>query len=287
MNTKLHTDRTIADGYYTQLPTGGATQGDIWTNLPSGSDSARFCSGVIITPRCDFAHANSPVINYLPIISLEEYILSIGVFPFVEQFIANNLNMLRQKAADLDVDVYFELDLPADEILRVVQKLDAPEDNRRLKKFESARTEFQLIADKISYASSLMAKKCLTMSELSIVLTRKNFNNFQRDLIRNNNSDTYFLPPCQNLLPTGSIVLLRYIYTCPITQLSSAHPVKSTLITEPRDNLVAPERLLRINSPFLESLMSKLAALFTRVGTRDIPVAAINSFTLPYSETDK
>ncbi len=39
-----------------------------------------------------------------------------------------------------------------------------------------------------------------------------------------------------------------------------------------------PERLLRLKSPYLEALMTRFGALFSRVGVRDIPEDQLDKF---------
>lgn len=286
MEPRTLSDRTIADAYYMQLPSGSVTQGDIWTDLPSGSAQTSLCAAVIITPRCDFAHSKSPVINYLPIITLNDYMLSVGGISIIQRFIAESRETLRRKSVELGVDAYFELDLPIDEIIQVVRSLVIPADGRRSKTLEASRIEFERVSADIASASRLLSSTDrLTMTQLRSFATQKLFDRVQRDLIRNNNVDTYFLPPCQSLIETSSVVLLRHIYTCPIALLERG-PASSGRATR-YNKQPTPQRLLRINSPFLESLMSKFAALFTRVGTRDIPEAAVNSFAIPYREDAK
>lgn len=282
MQTHIHLDGTIADAYYLQLPTGGATQGDIWINLPAGPDGTSGCDGVIITPRCDFAHCKSPVINYLPIVSLEQYLLTIGCFSLIEQYISDTHDLLRSKSRFLGIETLFELGVPVAEILHTVGGLIHSGDERSTKRFNSAKDEFANIASKLTVARQLLLEDNLTMDQVRCIASAKRFDRLQRDLIRNNAIDTYFIPPCSNLIASPSIILLRHIYTCPIEYINYT----GSLSLDKRDSSAPglPERLLRINSPFIESLMAKLAALFTRVGTRDIPEAAAVSFALPYAE---
>jgi hypothetical protein len=270
-------DHTIADMYYVQLPTGGATQGDIWNNLPSGYDESRRCKGIVITPRCDLAHSKSPVINYLPIVTLEDYLQTMGVFPTLHQVLNDAHENLRKKGVDLGLDGLFELGMPVDEIAKQLGSLSPdPPRGIRQTQFIKARSDFDLLYSKILELRAALKQPSVTVEHIRKYVPHKALQRLQRDLITNNNSDTYFLPPYRNLIDHPSVVLLRHIFTSPIASFDDRIAQGS----DPGGSLPLPERLLRLSSPFIESLMSKLAALFTRVGTRDIPDAAVSSFAV-------
>lgn len=273
-------DNTIADMYYIQLPTGGPTQGDIWSDLPSGNDTNQVCNGLIITPRCDFTHSKSSVLNYLPIISLEEYLISVACFPHIEHVIDEIRDGLRGKADALNVDHLFELGIPIEEIRKEVELSTST--LPRSKQFEKAKADLEAGHEKMKEMAILLTMPRVTLYQLKLIFTKKRLLHIQRDLVKNNNADTYFLPPCTGLLELPSLVLLRHIYTCPIDIVGQSRNAKTEISASSKSGL-PPERLLRLNSPFIESLMSKFAALFTRVGTRDIPDDAVQTFIL--SET--
>lgn len=269
-------DFTINDMYYLQLPTGGPTQGDVWANMPCDSFEEKLCTGLIITPRCDFAHSKSPVINYLPIISLDKYIRTMGLYPLIEQAINETIGAIRDKSSTLMVDALFELDVPVDEIAYAARENASSmliQENKR--HIEKAIAEFNTKYDRISLLREAMEARELSDDQVKLI-NKKRLTAHQRDIIRNNSSDTYFLPPCTSLLIEPSIVLLRHILTCPTELMdNTTHNISSA-----KTKLRSPQRLLRLESPFIESLMTKFAALFMRVGTRDLPDAAVSSFIL-------
>jgi hypothetical protein len=250
MELNTHLDGTIADAYYLQLPTGGPTQGDIWINLPSGADLTKLCDGIVITPRCDFAHCKSPVVNYLPIITLEKYILTTACFSLVEQYIVEKRDLLRSKSKGIGLEALFELDVPVSEIIQAASSLEYA-DNDIPVRLKALREEFNGIALQLLTATELLLEEELTMDQVRAIGTFKKFERLQRDLIRNNSVDTYFLPPCSNLIQSPSIVLLRHIYTCPIEHIDSAGGQRRKKRMNPDAH--PPERLLRLNSPFIES----------------------------------
>jgi hypothetical protein len=149
-------DNTISDMYYIQLPTGGPTQGDIWSNLPSGSGASELCDGLVITPRCDFEHSKSPVLNYLPIITLEKYLLSVACFPQIEQIIGETRDGLRGKVAALNIDYLFDLGVPIDEIQHELGDLRAKGQLAKSKPVEKAIAEFEVGIEKLKILTGLL-----------------------------------------------------------------------------------------------------------------------------------
>lgn len=267
-------DSTIADMYYVQLPTGGPTQGDVWAGLPAANVTDDPCCGLVITPRCDFAHSKAPVLNYLPIVSLEKYLCSTVCFPHLEHLAGDIRDGLRSKVAALNIDHLFDLDIPLQEIRAEISQLETNTISANAKQIDRAKLEFEVAYQKLQEFASLQNRSELSKAELIGAFNKRKLFSIQRDLIKNNSVDTYFLPPCSPLLNSPSLVLLRHIYTCPIHVVDPAR-------TEQGSVGPVPERLLRLASPFIESLMAKFAALFTTVGTRDIPDAAVKAYILP------
>jgi hypothetical protein len=273
-----HVPDTIADTYYMQLPTGGVTQGDIWSHLPANTGGDSRCDGVIITPRCDFAHSKSPVLNYLPIVSLEHYLIHVACLDLLEHSRNDACENAGRKAEPIEIDNLLELGVPIKEALAIAEKVRDTWDQSEEKKKGKAYLEFVKICEKISSIDEMLKSGPMNLNEAAKLIGFKQVERVQRDIIRNNNSDTYFLPPCLPLIDKPSVVLLRHIYTCSTDLLTFNGHYGRGGNAGRRER--QPERLLRLRSPFIESLMSKFAALFTRVGTRDLPASSITGFMI-------
>jgi hypothetical protein len=176
------------------------------------------------------------------------------------------------------VDYLFDLDLPIREIRDEISKLHSESSSPLARQLEKAKSDFEAGYDKLQELTNFLAKPELSLSEIRSAFNRRRLFNIQRDLVKNNNADTYFLPPCAELIETPSLVLLRHIYTCPIQIVDRSRNEKVQDTELPAS---FPERLVRLSSPFIESLMAKFAALFARVGTRDIPEPAVQAFLIP------
>jgi hypothetical protein len=214
-------DDSIHEMYYLRLPSGAPTQGDIWGALPAEVGSESNCTGIVITPRCDLAHDKTPAINYLPVISLNEYLRRIGGFDLVEQEMNAVRNRLRQAAAALHVAEVLDVGLPPREIVDLIDqgKLDTSISNTRQR--QKQIDEFRTCSERLREVSELLKKDTLSESDLTSLPTRE-LRRCRLALVRNTSSDSFFLPPCPRLLVAPSVVLLRYIYTCRIEVLTKS-----------------------------------------------------------------
>jgi hypothetical protein len=268
-------DRSVQENYYLRLPSGLPTQADIWEGLPAWADAEESCTGILITPRCDFAHDKTPVINYLPIVSLKKYLLQFGGFGLVEQEVARIRTSLRNTASSLGILEFLDVGLPPEMLSDLMDKSRIDISQISTTQREKYLSEFQASSERLAAASKLREKSVLSESDITAFTNKRELDRLMRDLVKNAVSDTFFLPPCPAILELPSVVLLRHIYTCRIEILTTG--LDDSLrqgSTPPR----RPERMMRLKSPHIEALVSRLAALFTRVGTRDLPPSMVNTF---------
>jgi hypothetical protein len=159
----ISVDDTISDMYYAQLPTGRPTQADIWSNLPTGIGNRDTCNGLIITPRCDFVHSKSPVLNYLPIVSLEHYLLSTACFTLLEQVINDARAGLRRTAEALGVEHLLELGIPTGEVLGHIKSIQADPTQTKSRQSEKAFREFETNSRRLEMLAALSHKPMLSL----------------------------------------------------------------------------------------------------------------------------
>ena len=269
-------DDSVTDMYYLQLPTGGPTQADVWTNLPTQRGVEDTCTGIIITPRCDFAHSKSPVVNYLPLVPLRQYLLTSACFSLIEQAITDTREFLKSKSSRLGIAHLFDLNLPLEEIVSHLRSSNTSSSERSEKQYSNSLREFNDGWQRYVTLIGIASKDELKIEEMKPFVKNKQFERLQRDIILNNSSDSFFIPACRGLIEDPSVVLLRHMYTCDINFLDGH--------IRPKLGNKSPERLLRLSSPFIELLMAKLASLFTRVGTRDLPPAVVEGLIYPFDE---
>jgi hypothetical protein len=270
----------VHEAYYVRMPSGPPTQGDVWTGLPWRIDASLPCTGIVITPRCDFSHDKTPVVNYLPIVSVREYIRIGGGFNLVAQEASKGREALKYAARMLKVDNLLEMGLTAEEIAKFVQsqRTDAS-DKSAITKSERQIADLLKCDARLKTLQSVEDVSSLSDDHIRDLIPEKALTRFLNDVVRNAVTDVHFLPPCLNLLPSPSVVLFRHIYTCPIALLKLADSclnetdwigaLKTGTLRGYPENHPKPERILRLKTPYLESSMARFSALFGRIGVRD------------------
>jgi hypothetical protein len=264
---------SIQESYYLRLPSGPPTQADIWDGLPAWADVDETCTGLLVTPRCDFAHDKTPVINYLPIISLKDYVLRFGGFSLIEQEISRTRNNLRNAARSLGILEHVNLEIPPTTVLDLIDQglIDLSEKNANQR--TKYLSEFRTYSQRLALMEQVLENRLLTERDISDFTSKRELEQMMRNLVRNVLNDTFFLPPCSAILESPCVVLLRHVYTCRIEVFAKGLNSSTALRINRR-----PERMIRLKSPYIEALVSRLAALFTRVGLRDLPSDTVDSF---------
>jgi hypothetical protein len=282
----------IAEHYSLHVPSGPLTQGDVWGGLPFEHFGTSSCIGILITPRCDLAHAKTPVVNFLPLVSIEEFFERWGGFELLEQEKHNAHEALVHTAQQLGVGDAIELGLPRCGLIRDLERdrnalaaaLGVPRArvDRNISDFEEQSRALEKI-------ESCIAKPELTYGEITNLVSEKAIKRYKLQVAGNRVADVHFLPPCPRLLEQAMVVLMRQIFTLSTNFLRAAERCISAedwqvaRQSQPGHEFAVaatkPERLLRVKSPYLEALMARFCALFGRVGVRDIPTHQLEKFT--------
>ena len=209
----------IEEEYYLRFPSGPPAQGDIWNSLPLPHAEPPTCCGIIITPRCDLAQDKSPVVNYLPILDLDQLLSSYAGFSLLEQEHHNAEKALKKTSEQLAIDEIVDLNLPSEEILRIARdasKRLSDGTPARRPRFEQAVGVIAEILEKLERVGEAMRKSVLSSEDVSNLIPDNPLRGYKRQVIRNNFPDLHFLPPCAPDLMKPSVILLRHIGTCSI-----------------------------------------------------------------------
>ncbi len=273
----------IEEAFYLRLPPGPPMQGDIWDGLPMPYSDPPVCLGVLITPRCDLIHDKTPVINYIPLLSLEQFMNNQGGFALLEQEYQKTKDTLRRNAEPIGLLQRIDLQLPVDDILASFEadpNANASELKLNVARLKQCAHAFKDTEERLRRLDKLLKKSKLTAEEIAQFVPEKISLRHKLDIARNTVADLHFFPPHPPLLETAHVGLFREIVTCGIQFLYSAQ----SCISQPdwetlrqyrntpdfQASQKKPERLLRLKSPFLESMMFRLGTLFGRVGVREI-----------------
>jgi hypothetical protein len=284
----------IEEAYYLRLPSGSPMQGDIWSNLPLPYSSPAVCIGILITPRCDLVHDKTPAANYLPLFTFEEFMASQGNFELLEQELQDAREALRRAAEPLRMREAVELELPTTPLLASLtasMEEKASEFGIPTSRLEKYVDAFSAAESRIENLKALLAQSRVTNSDVAPLCSSRLLMKYKLAVARNTIGDLHFLPPCQPLLDSACVVLLRRVATCSIEFLRLAQNCMSQrdwdlLRTQQATSdfhgaAVKPERLLRLKSPYLESLMFRFGSFFGRVGVRDIERRQLEAFVGP------
>ncbi len=206
-----------------------------------------------------------------------------GYFELLEQELQDAKEGLRRAAEPLGVKEAVELELPIEDLLAALSagaNEKASELGISPARFTKNLTLFSAAENRIEKIKALLGQQRISVSDFSPLCGPKALMKYKLGVARNTVGDLHFLPPCQDLLDKACVVLLRQVATCSIRLLQLAQNCMSqsdwdalrVQQTTPDFHAAAvkPERLLRLKSPFLESLMFRFGAFFGRVGIRDI-----------------
>lgn len=274
------------ESFYLRMPPGPTTQGDIWSGLSWCMDDASMCTGLIITPRCDLSHNKSPVVNYLPIVPISDFMRSDGGFRLAARELKRVVDVSRNVAQEARVTAFVDLGMSVAEIASI--KSPEVSDTAAALKLRKQLNALQEQEDLRKTLENAIASGKLENGALRDLIPEKELTKFLSDVIRNNISDVHFIPPYPHLLPFPSVVLLRHVLTAPIAVLKIASECRrqedwaaasaGNPIPGYPCNSVLPERILRVKSPFIESTLARFAALYGRIGVRDIDADELESF---------
>ena len=251
------------------------TQGTIFTCAVAGDYLGCTTHGIVLTARCDISHDKARVHNYLPIVSLDDWLHRDGRIILAQRVMAEAQGAMRSvlKAGGFSASV-METEAP-----KVVFDTLFPEgsDKKRREQFEKACLRFEL-ADR--------CKASPPNEKLSIDLARavpKVLDGLLVELVHNNLGGFYFLNSIEPGGPDlGYVILVREVQSIP---RELAHAVAVGLDGELYDSMCQTDLSLcgklvvarddfayplgQMLSPHLELLLQTFAFLFSRIGLTD------------------
>jgi hypothetical protein len=262
---------------------GRITQGTIFCGGYAEDYSGLPVWGLVITARCDTTHQKTPIVNYLPVVTMEDWLHCHGGILSIDREATEvrnrfvNLLSGRQLSASL-----LEVHSP-DEIAKL--HFSVPSELGNHKAIKEAK-EAELVKEIASLLSQLQQCLMPALPDRQTIQTavsgcRKSVENVVKDLITHKLAGYYFLPTLGELTERpskkGYVVLLREVHHMPrqgVAQLVEG--ISRDAATE------APTRGLcfdcfdfvypvaELISPWTEHLMQSFCSLFGRIGVADI-----------------
>lgn len=259
------------------------TQGSIFCGAIAEDYADRPVWGLVITARCDTAHEKVPIVNYLPLIRVEDWLSFHGAMILLDRLISdleNRLgNLLEKKGLNRSLLVVHT----PDEILKA--NFPKPIATPNSKKAQAEQKDFELAYQLVKELSdakalypviSLDIKKIFDVSPIAEALMTK----VSTDLLSGTLAGYYFIPSrgidTEHQSSLGYVVLLREIHHIhrgavpAITRGADVHCIpegfQKNLSFNPFD-FICP--VAEISSPWIEHLMQAFCNLFGRIGIAD------------------
>jgi hypothetical protein len=283
MNSKparKHTNRVVSNPEWGRLQ-----QGTIFSGAMAERYSVAPVHGLVITARCDLAHGKAPLINYLPVVSIGDWMVREYADDIVEYLWNETWGKLRSYLSNVGLSQSLLVTVSPQQIRDAIIEPKADTErvfNKFLPKWDEALLQLQVL-------EPLLAQRVRPLSDLhaALKINRRHAVNEFRRCIQQNMTGYYFLPAVRpDDDGEGWIVLLRSVQNLPP---ALAHELAGGLSRRDYEQLCKTEERFRgrldfngtlddfampvgqINSPFLEHLMQTFSAMFARVGTDDIP----------------
>lgn len=262
---------------------GRITQGTIFCGGYAEDYSSLPVWGVIITARCDTTHEKTPIVNYLPIVTMEDWLLGHGGILSIDREVSEvsnrfkNLLVKRQLSGSL-----LEVHSP-DEIAKLHFPVPAVLNNQKAIKEAKDAEVANETASWLNQLQHCLASPLPNRSAIqnALVGCRKSVEAVVKDLIAHKLAGYYFLPTLGGLteMPSqkGYVVLLREVHHVPrpgVSQLVKG--ISRDFATAARIpglcfdcfDFVYP--VAELISPWTEHLMQFFCNTFGRIGLADI-----------------
>lgn len=254
---------------------GQLTQGTVFNCAAAFRYPKKQVHGLTITARCDVAQAKYRLLNYVPVVRLEDWFLMDGLEILLENERKDQLGKVKNELSQCDLSANLLLSVSLSEIIDVHFPSNASDRKivkarERLEKCKAEIDEIELTKDEPSQRFSWLLENRPKLVK-SVV----------KDLFDHKVLGYYFM---ERLSPSpeaeGFVCLLREVTSLPrevaeelakgLTEtrwqeLKSDSNVHS--IDFSTDNLAAP--FSQIGSPSIEHLMQTYANLFGRIGISD------------------
>lgn len=266
--------------YFLKPKHGTITQGTIFNCAISEQYDGCKVYGLIITARCDIEQSKIPVVNYLPIVSFDDWIHHDGREIICKRLIQSNLGKMRSclKSAGI-ADTLLLTETPGQILSTLLQNQGAN------KKISNAATRFKDLIDERHSIDKCLSSNPSEYLFLNIVdIFPKDREALIKELISDKLNGFYFLrssiPDSEN---EGFVVLVREVQRLPwdiaerlasgltaneYNELSTSNPRSSSCLCFEFDNFAMPLALL--SSPYIEHLLQTFSLTFCRIGLPDL-----------------
>jgi hypothetical protein len=260
---------------------GRITQGTVFCGACAEEYPGRPVWGVVITARCDTTHEKTPIVNYLPVVTVEDWLQSHGGLLSIDREYAEAKNKLKNLLVKKQLsETLLEVHSPS----QIAEfNFAYPDDStgqkaaKERKEADDARAIALRLNDLADCLGGPLPNReiigplvatCIRSAELVV-----------KELVSHRLAGYYFLPSLGRLTEQASekgyVVLLREVHHIP------RQTVSRLISGVSKDESDAPARSLRfdcfdfaypvaeLQSPWTEHLMQVFCNLFGRIGVAD------------------
>lgn len=262
---------------------GRITQGTVFCGGYAEHYSGLPVWGLVITARCDTAHEKTPIVNYLPVVTMEDWLLGHGGLLSIDREAADVRNRFKSLLAKHQLSAsLLEVHTP-NEIAKLHFPVREEVDDAKVTKEAKDALEARDIASLLNQLQRCLGSPLPNRPEIqeAVCSCRRSVEAVVKELISHRLNGYYFLPTLGGLTEKfsqkGYVVFLREVHHLPregVAKLVDGIS-RDAATTNPTRGLcfdcfdfVCP--VAELNSPWTEHLMQSFCNLFGRIGVADI-----------------
>jgi hypothetical protein len=264
------------------------TQGTIFSCAYSENYKNKKVYGIIITAKCDVAQCKAKVYNYIPVISINDWLINDCFMIFKDRECKNIFNAQKNILKEYSISQSVLETKTSDEIINHLLIPLIDKNPKEKKKIGDKINQFRIIAERSAQIVQAASQEC-DKERLALLKSSKSskcLNGIIDELASNRLAGYYLLKEMQDIDDEigDYVVLLREIYHISdvvankikkgmdinewnaISDISSSRP-NCPFFRDEEDYCMPVSKL---KSPWIEHLMQSFTMLFARIGVDDV-----------------
>lgn len=265
------------------------TQGTIFSCATAENYPEQSVYGLVITARCDAAQDKAPIYNYIPVVSLTDWIVADGGRIALERAISDCDNGIK----NIIIQAGLSESLLRSKSHREIHDVHLAKKAQQDKKWLAKCSSFLDLANFHSELRTAIDSDDRKEKQRLLGLSGKAVDSVLRDLAGNRLLGSYLLrgmPNIYNDVSGDYVALLREIHHIPrpLAKRIARGLSRDDISTE--SSVRCPRFLLaddysmpiaRLKSPWIEHLMQSLTMVFARIGVEDIDYVTVRKSLAP------
>ncbi|QGZ66948.1 hypothetical protein [Paraburkholderia acidisoli] len=278
---------------------GRITQGTVFCGACAEEYPGRPAWGVVITARCDTTHEKTPIVNYLPAVTVEDWLQSHGGLLSIDREFLEVKNkyrnlLVKKQLSESLLDVHSPMQIAENNFPFPDESLG----NRAQKERKDAE-DARGFAARLQTLGDCLVTPLPNREGIGSILPTcsKNVEAVVKELVSHRLSGYYFLPSLGSVTERAScrgyVVLLREVHHIPrrtvphLTSGVTADDIDAVATRSLRfDCFDFAYPVAELQSPWTEHLMQMFCNLFGRIGVADADKALVAQIVSDLEFTD-